>query len=118
MSSLKKVNASAVYAVQHMPMKTYPLLIVKRFDDLDATEKEYAETALNTTDLPTKAIYAFLSVTAGNKEYTHLATADSPDSAVRRCFAESLTATVDKSKFFSVLTDFCHQFNTALYLAV
>lgn len=116
MTSMKKVNASALYAVNHIPMKTYPALIVKRYGDLDTEEKEHAARILGTNDLPTKAFYAYLSVTVNRKEFTHLVTADAPDKAVRRCFAESLTSAVDKRQLFSVLTDFCQQFNKALDL--
>lgn len=120
MSSLKKVNQSAQDAVNHMPMKTYPLLIVKRYGDLDADERESAARMLSISvnELPVKDFYAYISVTANRKEFTRLATADSPDKAVRRCFAESLPLAIDKRDLFSFLTDFCHQFNTSLYLNV
>lgn len=116
MTSLKKVNASALCATCHMPMKTYPVLVVKRYSDLDAEEKEHAARILDTNDLPTKAFYAYLSITVNRKEFTHLVTGDAPDKAVRRCFAESLTSAIDKRKLFSVLADICQQFNKALEL--
>ena len=116
MLSMKKVNASALYAVNHIPMKTYPVLVVKRYSDLDTEEKDHAARILGTTDLPTKAFYAYISVTVSRKEFTYLVTGEAPDKAVRRCFAESLTSAVDKRKLFSVLTDFCQQFNKALEL--
>lgn len=116
MISMKKVNASALYAVNHIPMKTWPRLVVKRFGDLDSDEREYAARILGTNDLPTKAFYAYLSVTVNRKEFTYLVTDEAPDKAVRRCFAESLTPAIDKRKLFSVLTDFCQQFNKALEL--
>lgn len=130
MSSLKKVNESAKFAVNHMlneaarsaanhmPMKTYPALTVKRYRDLDAEEREYAARTLgiNVNELLTKDFYAYLSVTVSRKEFTYLATANAPDKAVRRCFAESLTFAVDKRKLFSVLADFCQHFNNLLEL--
>ena len=116
MTSMKKVIEAARSAVNHMPMKTYPLLIVKRYRDLDADEREVAERLLNINILPTKDFYVYLSVTANRNEFTHLVTADAPDKAVRCCFAESLTSAIDKRKLFSVLTDFCQQFTKALDL--
>lgn len=116
MPSMKKVNESAWYATSHMKMKTYPVLVVKRYGDLDDDEIKSAVTMLNVNvnDLPKKDFYAYISVTVGKKEFTYLTTADSPDKAVRRCFAESLTLSVDKRTLFSVLTAFCHQFNDSL----
>ena len=116
MPSLKKVNESAWYAANHMPMKTYPVLVVKRYGYLDADEIKSVASMLNVnvTDLPKNDFYAYISVTTGKKEFTHLATADSPDKAVRRCFAESLTLSVDKRTLFSVLTAFCKQFHDSI----
>jgi hypothetical protein len=71
---------------------------------------------INVNDLPTKDFYAYLSVTVSRKEFQRLASADKPDKAVRRCFAESLTSAIDKRKLFSVLADFCQHFNNLLEL--
>ena len=130
MSSLKKVNESAKFAVNHMlneaarsaanhmPMKTYPALIVKRYRDMDADEREAAAKMLGISvdDLPKTDFYAYISVTVSRKEFQRLASADKPDKAVRRCFAEALTFAVDKRKLFSVLADFCQHFNNLLEL--
>ena len=110
MTSQKKVTEAAKYAMDHMPMKTYPLLVVKTYDQLDDDEKSYASSTLNTNDLPTKAAFAFLSITVCKKEFTNLATAASPDEAARRVFAQSLTDAAGNKKLFDALVDFAKNF--------
>ena len=114
---MTKIQQAAKYAVDNLPMKYVPTLIVRKTSKMDEDEKAFVAKALALD--PSNVIaewYTHINLTVGNTEVDIIGSGASAENAVRMAFGFAFVNYSTRPKVFQVLLKFASNFETGLTL--